>query len=76
MANKSRKLVRRQPPQLLWFGAIAGVLFTFFGVLALVLEGDSFSNWRIAKEVLLTGLAFWWAVDSILKLRVQKAGNR
>lgn len=76
MANKSDATVTRQPKKLLWFGVVAGLSFTVLGILEFVQLGDTYSKWRIAKEVILILLAFAWAVDSIVKLRAIKRGQR
>jgi formate/nitrite transporter FocA (FNT family) len=71
MANTAQKPVRHQPKQLLWFGAVAGLLFTFFGLLSLAL-GSKHGAWQIIQQLLIIALAFVWAITSITKLRAQK----
>jgi hypothetical protein len=75
MAKTARTPARHQPKQLLWFGAVTGLLFTFLGLYSLVLDGSGHGMWRTIRELLIVGLAFAWAITSITKLRDQKGGN-
>jgi formate/nitrite transporter FocA (FNT family) len=73
--EKFRYQFNHQPKQLLWLGAVAGLMFTFLGLLSLVLGGSGHGIWQTIRELLIVGLAFAWAITSITKLRAQKGSN-